>query len=286
MITIQYYLNEGTILKKRYRIIEPLGRGGFGMTYLCSDFHTGNSVAVKEFFPRGAEREGNFVKPISSDLKEAYFERLSSFSEEFTIMSKIDDDRVVKVLDLFTENNTAYYVMEFISGRTLRDSVKSDGVVDESKALEIIDEILKGVSSIHERGYIHGDLKPTNVMLTDEGKIKVMDFGAACLKDVYLMNSLSKVVSLSYTCPEKFLSSSTPSYSWDVYSVGGILFFLLSGEDPIPSTERIKGIPLVLDLFPRKARRILEKSMSLVADKRYTDADHFRKALRARLFGF
>ena len=72
VITIQYYLNEGTILKKRYKLF-ALGRGGFGMTYLCSDFHTGNSVAVKEFFPRGAERKVISLNPYS-DLKEAYFE--------------------------------------------------------------------------------------------------------------------------------------------------------------------------------------------------------------------
>jgi len=286
VIIIEYYLGEGTILKKRYRVIEPLGRGGFGLTYLCSDFHMGTKVAVKEFFPRGVERENNNVKPVDSDLKDVYYEKLSSFSEEFTILSKIEDDRVVKVLDLFTENNTAYYVMEFVSGKTLRDTVRADGAMEDSRAYEVIDEILKGVASIHNRGYIHSDLKPTNVMMTDYGKIKVMDFGAACLKDVYLINSLSKVVSLSYACPEKFFSSSRPSSSWDVYSVGGILYFLLCGRDPVPSTDRMKGIPLVFDEFTRKARRILEKSMSLVAEKRYSDANDFRRALKSRFLGF
>lgn len=285
-MTIEYYLSEGTILKKRYRVIEPLGRGGFGLTYLCSDFHKGNNVAVKEFFPRGVEREGNDVKPVSDDLREIYYDKLSSFSEEFTIMSRIEDGRVVKVLDLFTENNTAYYVMEYISGKTLKDTVKDEGVMNDAKAFEMVDSILEGVSSIHERGYIHGDLKPTNVMLTDDERIKVMDFGAACLKDVYLMNSLSKVVSLSYTCPEKFYSSSPPNYSWDVYSVGGILYFLLSGEDPVPSTERVKGVPLIFDTFSRRAKRILDKSMALVSEKRYSDATAFRRALKSRFFGF
>lgn len=285
MIVIEYYLKESTILKKRYRVVEPLGKGGFGLTYKCMDLHRGEFAAIKEFFPRGSERgDALEVIPGSADLREAYYDKLSSFSEEFRIISTISDIHVVKVLDFFTENNTAYYVMEFISGMNLKDYGKHNGRLDQKRAFEIIDDILKGVASIHESGYIHGDLKPTNVMLTDDGKIKVMDFGAACLKDTFYSYEASKVVSMSYACPEKFFASSTPELSWDIYSVGGILYFLLSGIDPIPATDRVRGIPLELSMISRKPKAIIEKSMALVATRRFRDTAHFRKAINGRLF--
>jgi serine/threonine-protein kinase len=285
VILIEYYLERDTILNRRYRINEPLGKGGFGITYLCTDLPGGERVAVKEFFPRGAERNGNNVSPVSDDLKEVYYDKLSSFSEEFRIISTISNDHVVKVLDFFTENNTAYYVMEFIDGLNLKEYIKNNGIPDLKTCYRILLDILDGVNAIHDRGYIHGDLKPTNIMATGDGRIKVMDFGAACLKDAFFSFLSAKVISISYTCPEKFFASSVPDNSWDIYSIGGIMFFLLSGKDPVPATERIKGIPLEMSLISnRKARLIVEKAMSFSPQKRYRDSDHFKKALSSRFF--
>lgn len=286
-MTVEYYLKEGTIFKKRYRVVEPLGRGGFGLTYLCADFYTGAQVAVKEFFPREAERNGSNVEPITERLKEVYYEKLFSFSEEFRIINSIEDSHVVKALDFFTENNTAYYVMEYVDGMNLKEYLSEKDNLDHAEVFQIMIGSLQGLASIHRKGYVHGDLKPTNIMLTRNSKIKIMDFGAACLKDIFYWNLSTKVGSLSYTCPEKFFTSSVPKNAWDIYSMGGIMYFLLSGKDPIPSNDRLKGIPLESSMITHKrTRAVIEKAMSLDFEKRYTTAEEFLRAINKRAFFF
>ncbi|OAA31360.1 hypothetical protein AT15_07640 [Kosmotoga arenicorallina S304] len=276
-ISIRLPLKTGTILKKQYEIVTSLGFGGFGITYLALDKANDNrEVAIKELFPKNSVREGNCV--VFSEDAEKSFSRISEFIDEAKMMTSVKNERIVEVLDYFTENGTAYYVMEFIDGKTLRDFIKKHGPLDSKQAIHLIKEIALGLKAIHDRGILHGDLKPSNVMMNNKG-IKIMDFGAASLKNTIYATKHGKVISWGYSAPERFTNSTIITPQSDIYSLGCILFFMVSGEDPIPALERRKGTRLSIPPVKFKLRRIIKKAMALEPFQRYPTVDNFLKAL-------
>ncbi len=277
-------LPPGTVLKGRYTVERPLGSGGFGITYLCMDNSTGNYVAVKEYFPKHAFREDLALTfPAQHDMQDHYA-RVESFLDESIIASRFGDVRIVRQTDSFKENNTAYYVMEYVEGPTLAQYVRKAGPLKSPDAINIAEEIALGIRSVHNAGFVHGDLKPTNVLLKNERAVKITDFGGAAVRDSFFVPLHSGVVSLHYSAPERFVSCIMPTAQSDIYSLGGVLFFLVSGLDPVPAPDRMKGVAMAYPSTSYKLRKVVRRAMAMAMSNRYQDALQFIRALRRRWF--
>jgi serine/threonine-protein kinase len=268
----------GTVLNNKYKIIDVLGQGGFGITYLASDLDTENKYAIKEFFPRGYSRlEKDLVIP-SKMTNSAFESRLISFLNEAKILLSIEQENVVKVYSYFRENKTGYYVMEYVDGIQLEKYVKKYGPLDTKKALAIFIEICKGIEAIHDQGYLHGDIKPENIIINEEDeKIKIIDFGGSFKKGSFFKVN---VISKRYSPPEKFLADSYLTPSSDIYSLGGVLFFMLSGTHPLSYEERKMMFNLNFPYGDHKTRNIIKKSMDQIPEKRYKSVSMLLKKIQ------
>ncbi|MFO7882965.1 MAG: serine/threonine-protein kinase [Kosmotogaceae bacterium] len=281
-ISIRRALENGTKLNDRYKILVSLGRGGFGLTYLCEDLKTGEYVAVKEFFPAGAVRRNSSVELSSDSEWDNTFEKIENFLQEAELVSSIDDPRVVKVLNAFKENKTAYYVMEFIQGRTLRKYVNERGFLSDVEIKELIDEIGKGLHVIHSKGILHGDLKPSNILITDDEKaVKITDFGAASSIGTLYRGAIGNIVSMHYSSPERFTQEMILTVQSDIYSMGAIIYFMVTGQDPLPATNRLKGEKLRFPPISKRLKKVIEKSMEFLPQNRFPNINNMLKYLNS-----
>ncbi len=198
------------------------------------------------------------------------------------MISSIDDTRVVKVLNAFKENKTAYYVMEFIQGRTLRKYVNERGFLSDVEIKELIDEIGKGLQAVHGKGILHGDLKPSNILITDDKKeVKITDFGAASSIGNLYRGSIGNIVSMHYSSPERFTKEMILTVQSDIYSLGAIIYFMITGHDPLPATNRLKGEKMRFPPISKRLKKVIEKSMQLLPQSRFPNVNNMLKYLNS-----
>ena len=181
-----FCLPAGTLLDGKYRIGRVLGAGGFGITYLAADERLGFRVAIKEYMPRSdavRDTNGYSVRAGTFDDQNLFQFGLSKFLEEARVLARItekDNPRIVGVYNFFEENGTAYLVMRYLEGQTLSGLLQSrGGRLPENEAIVILSAMLDGLREVHNEGLIHRDIKPQNVFITNDGGIKLIDFGAA-----------------------------------------------------------------------------------------------------------
>ena len=192
------HLKQGTLLQGgKYRIEKVLGQGGFGITYLATQDLLDRKVAIKEFFFKEyCEREGNTnTITLGTQSIKATVERfLKKFIKEAKTISSLHHPNIIQIHDIFRENNTAYYVMEFIDGVSLGEMVKTKGALPESVAVEYIKKTADALSYIHERNINHLDVKPNNIMLRNsDGEIVLVEIALqhlATVKDALLLQFL------------------------------------------------------------------------------------------------
>ncbi|MBR3831335.1 MAG: protein kinase, partial [Muribaculaceae bacterium] len=269
-------LQQGTVLhgkSREYKIEKVLGQGSFGITYLANTkvqvqgelgtFEAETKVAIKEFFMKDLNgREGTRVTSVSSGGKEGLCEKYKAkFIKESQNLSKLQHPGIVKVLESFETNGTAYYVMEYCEGGSLEERIKSHGGLGEGEAKSLACKIGDALSYMHSRGMLHLDLKPGNIMLRADGTPVVIDFG------------LSK----QYTSDGKAESSTTvglgtPGYApleqakyregsktfpvtMDVYAFGATVFKMLTGKTPPEASD------ILNDGFP--AYELQDKNVSI-----------------------
>ena len=180
-------LREGTVLKSKYRIGQVLGFGGFGITYLARNLELSQTVVIKEYFPmdlayRDAEKgEVSLTLPREKNDRKVYQKGKKDFLSEARRMSALSEvPSVVKVLDWFEENETAYLVMEHVRGMGLdRYLERLDEPLSFQEAWKLMLPVLDGLEKVHEKGIIHRDFNPSNLMMQENGTLKMIDFGAA-----------------------------------------------------------------------------------------------------------
>lgn len=237
----------GTVLKGKYRIKSHLSSGGFGKTYLAEYSSRNTKVAIKEFFMTTAnQREADGVTVSVDRTKEnagAFGSQLAKFKKEYERLKLINNVHVVKVHECFEENGTAYYVMDFVEGDDLKGRLKQRGTpYAEKTVLGYLKQILDGLAAIHSAGLLHLDLKPSNLMVTRHGYIKLIDLGAS--KD-YMQGEgatvLSNVaVTNRYAPPEQMDGSYSKLGPWtDFYALGATLYQLLTWHE-IPTGSELK----------------------------------------------
>ena len=174
-------LKKGTSLQNgKYIISSTLGQGGFGITYEAEQASLGRKVAVKEFFMKehcNRDEATSQVSVGSEGSRELVEKFRQKFIREAKMIAALDNEHIVRIYDVFEENGTAYYVMEFLGGGSLGDGVKAGKAMPEPEAISSIRQIASALSYLHKKGIIHFDVKPSNVLRTEDGKLKLIDFG-------------------------------------------------------------------------------------------------------------
>lgn len=254
-------LSKGTFLKEgKYRIESVLGQGAFGITYLATakltvsenlgSMNVSVKVAIKEFFMsdlNSRSADGSSVEQTNSSLVKNYRQK---FRREAENLSKLQHPNIVKVLEVFDENNTAYYAMEFIEGDTLDDYIKKKGRLPEAEALEITQEVCSALSYMHEHKMLHLDLKPKNIMRNSEGHIFLIDFGLAkqYTEDGEPESSTSLGLGTPGYAPieqANYKKDGSFPVTLDIYALGASLYKMLTGKTPPDSSHILNdGLPL------------------------------------------
>lgn len=245
-INNQSMLKVGTILHGTYRIDNYLSSGGFGNTYVATNVEFEERVAIKEFFMKGVtQRDDNQTTVSVSNLENtnSFLEQKEKFKKEARRLRKMQNEHLVRVHDLFDENGTAYYVMDYVDGENLSERLKRTGrTMTESEVRLILPQILDALKAVHNEGFCHLDIKPSNIMLEKGGKIKLIDFGAS--------KQLGANGTLTTNAPTAF--AQTPGYApreqmeqnldkigpWtDIYALGATLYNLLTNNKPPLPTD-------------------------------------------------
>lgn len=236
-------LNVGAILHDTYRIEGYLSSGGFGNTYKATNVQFGDTVAIKEFFMRGVnqrEKDGTTVSVSNSDNKATFEEQKEKFKKEAKRLRKLHSENIVQVHDLFEENGTTYYVMDYIDGHSLAELLKTSGKpIDEEHTLKILGDVLNALEVAHNNSIYHLDIKPANIMVDKHGKVKLIDFGAS--KQQSVTGGATATSAISYTngyAPREQMEQNLDKFGpWtDFYALGATLYNLLTNKKPpLPS---------------------------------------------------
>lgn len=223
-----------------YEIISVVSRGGFGITYKArrSD---GRIVCIKEYFPESiCKRCGASVSALNSDGEELFGRYKKSFIKEALTLKQLSCASIVKVFDVFEKNNTAYYVMEYIDGKPLSEIIPPHGF-DEATALCIIKKLLEAVGYIHVRKITHLDIKPSNILVRDNGDIVLIDFGGSkrYTNDGEQTSSSPLSTSEGFAPIELYTENGLKEFSpaTDIYEVGATLYNLITGKCPPSASE-------------------------------------------------
>lgn len=239
-------LSLGTrLLGGRYIINKVLGQGGFGITYLATDSKLQHLVAIKEFFPSElVTRHGKQVSLKSSKKPADYQHYKKRFIEEAHALSRFNHPGIVKVYTVFEENNTAYITMEFLNGKTLRKLVEEKGKLAEKQAVTYIEKVGEALTVVHQANLLHRDIKPGNIMVTDDGRVVLIDFGAARAFVVENTQNLSVILTPGYAPKEQYASRARTGPYTDIYALGATLYHLLTGQVPVDALNRDLGLEL------------------------------------------
>ena len=269
-------LSVNTILEGKYLVGPVLGQGGFGITYVGYDLNMETKVAIKEYFPvelvsrDTTTMHGDRVLSLSGEKSVTYKAGLKKYVTEAQNVSQFSDiPGVVSVKDFFYANETAYIVMEFIDGISLKDYLKEKGGrLTEEETLKIMKPVLEALVQVHKSGIIHRDISPDNIMLTfedgagdaktagaagssqsgiicgmgDRGKIKsvkLIDFGAARMTEKNDQKSLTIILKHGYAPEEQYRTHGEQGPWTDVYALCAVLYRMMTGETPVPAMDRM-----------------------------------------------
>jgi formylglycine-generating enzyme required for sulfatase activity len=233
------FLPSGHLLHQRYSIQSSIGQGGFGITYLAYDQKLDQEVCIKELFVSGNSTRGANLTVYSQSTGDFSFsDFVQRFVQEARQLARFQHLNIVRVLDIFQENGTAYTVMEYVKGETLKSKIQREGAMGEGAAMSTIAQLLDAVEEVHKKGMLHRDIKPDNVLLTPEGKIVLIDFGSARDFTEGRTTTQTAILTPGYAPPEQYSTRAQRGPYTDIYALGATMYYLLTGEKPIPVTDR------------------------------------------------
>ena len=237
-------LKTNTVLQNgKYRIEGVLGQGGFGITYLASQVALNRKVTIKEFFMKelcNRDEQTSQVSVPSMGSVDTVARFRAKFVKEAQTIAALNNPHIIHIHDIFEENGTAYYVMDYLSGGSLSDLVQRDGILAEATALGYIRQVADALSYIHARNINHLDIKPSNVLIDGNGNAVVIDFGLSKRYDETGSQTSTTPVGISHGFAplEQYQPGGVSTFSptTDIYSLGATLYKLLSGQTPPNAT--------------------------------------------------
>ncbi len=282
-------LEEGTTLDARFVIGRILGKpGGYGITYLAWDKTLNTTVAIKEYLPQrlAARKSGETaIVPNSADDASVFEEGLHAFVDEARLLIRFTHPNIARVRDFFQQNGTAYMVMDYYEGRSLGEHmVKKRRPLSVDEAIGLLLPILDGLEEVHGLGYIHRDIKPTNIYITAGGWPILLDFGAARYALGDQTESLTVMLTPGFAPVEQYLSRGKQGPWTDVYSCAATLYYLLSGRKPQSAIDR-QDLDELVDLHtanPNVSKglsKVIMKALNVQQTERHQSTAAFRQAL-------
>ena len=278
-----FALKPGTILNGKYLMGEMLGQGGFGITYIGLDLLLQQKVAIKEYFPTCTgmvSRENRSTVVWSSAMvgKTGTQRGFDSFLKEARKMAKLGGiPNVVGVKSVFTQNETAYIVMDFIEGETLQQKMQKNGPMDFDSCIRLMTPIMQSLAEVHKHGIIHRDISPDNIMVQPDGKPVLLDLGAAKDLDIQgkdgSIQTTQMVAKQGFSPIEQYRKNASVGPWTDVYSMAATIYYCCTGTLPPTSVDRI-----VEDTLTCKPRLTKEQFDVLAAGQKRAAEDAAEKA--------
>lgn len=271
-----------SVLQNKYMIGRVIGVGGFGITYIGWDLNLQTYIAIKEYFPeslasRDTSGENGTTQVFPHDAqKEIYDKGLKRYVEEAQNLSKFYQlQGIVSVKDFFYENGTGYIVMEYINGINLKEYLNNaGGKLPEATVLALMKPVLESLYQIHNSGLVHRDISPDNIMVTGDGKIKLIDFGSARGQSAETDKTYTVILKHGYAPPEQYYAKGNQGPWTDVYSLCATMYKMLTGQIPPNSVERMENDEYVspsawgVQISPR-TEAVLAKGLAVKVPDRY-----------------
>jgi serine/threonine protein kinase len=265
----------GRVIKGRYKLIDERGSGSFGEVYIARDLQSNYLYAAK-------------VMHVDHAFDSELVER---FKREAYILQNLNNPHIVRIVDYGNDDNTYFIIMNHIDGQNLKYYITTYGPMEPLRALNYILQVAEGLDAAYKRGVVHRDIKPQNILISNKGVVKIVDFGLSRSKDSPTITQSDKFMGTAYyTAPEQVMSGHTADIRSDLYSLAVVLFETLAGYPPytgnivvdiilkhqseeIPSICRLhQGLPPEMDAF-------LQKAMAKLPDARYQTPREFIAAL-------
>lgn len=295
VMSVQLALSEGYRLKE-YRIDKVLGQGGFGITYLATDVNLNTRVAIKEYLPEHLAHRTTkgYVAPKADVAGQDYLLRLEQYLKgldhyltEARTLATFNHPNIVRVARFFEANKTAYMVMEYERGESLKAWWPSRAALNEADLLHLVRPLLDGLALVHKLGFLHRDIKPDNIYVRDtDGSLVLLDFGSARHNS---QGTMDESISLTpgYGPVEQYMHGDQGPWT-DIYALGATLYWMIGGGKPVEATERIRAVDPLKPALAVGKGRYSESFLSAIdwalmpqAKDRPLSIDPFRRALFA-----
>ncbi len=303
-----HILKPGTILNEKYTVGKTLGEGGFGITYLAWDNNMQIKIAIKEFYPASlvardtSSAEQTQLYTITQSGSGEFHQGLERFVREASTLAQFFKlPGIVSVKDFFYENRTAYIVMEYIEGITLKEYLKQrGGVISAEETLTLMKPVIESLAVIHGHKLLHRDISPDNLMITQDFQVKLIDFGSARYFDSQSDKSMTVVLKHGYAPIEQYSSNGNQGTWTDIYSLCATMYRMLTGRVPDEAINRIRSDALapvrsVTKKLPGNVAQAIDKGLSVMAENRqqtleelyrelYMSRQDFRATKRSRIY--
>lgn len=277
----------GAVLAGHYLVGRVIGQGGFGITYMAWNLALEQRVCIKEYFPAGAavrsqSRDG-VVLWGSGEAAEKLKLRRESFVREARKAARLSDlDSIVKVWDVFYENETAYIVMNYIAGENLKSwLVKRGKPIDEKTCIALLEPVMRDLEQVHRRGIVHRDIKPDNLMLQPDGKVVLLDLGAAKDLSGGSGQSTFMVASQGFTPLEQYNRNGNIGAWTDVYSMCATIYYCIHGHVLPTPTERMSGEKIDYRGLTHEMKNTLERGLAIKPEERVRSMEELLELFRA-----
>jgi len=286
--SLPHHLPQRTVLNNRYLISKALGEGGFGITYLAWDLTQGAKCAIKEYYPSGYVNrvpKSNQVIINSKQNQAASNRGLKRFIDEAKILARIKNlPGIVSVRDFFSSNGTAYIVMEFLDGISLKKYMqRKGGRITTDEVLIILRPVMESLIYVHNMNLIHRDISPDNILITKYNEVKLIDFGAAKQSNLD-GKSLSIVLKQGFAPEEQYRTHGEQGPWTDIYALGVSIYYCITGKLPPESIQRMYKDTIIKPsehnaTITQIQENALMKALAVYSKNRYQDLEQMIRGL-------
>jgi serine/threonine protein kinase len=288
-------LKGGTILRERYYVGKVLGQGGFGITYVGFDLLLNIKVAIKEYFPsdiamRNHETSNEVQWTTNLNQEGNWKNGCASFLKEARKMAKIDSiPNIVRVRDTFEENRTAYIVMDYVEGTTLKAILQKKGILPYRECISLLAPLIRSLGQVHQQGIIHRDISPDNIMIEPNGNIHLLDLGAAKDLSTVKQGGVSQLVTKKgFSPPEQYMESGTVGSWTDVYAMCSTIYYCITGKMVPDAMDRLAKDSLdfkvpVKEPIPQDVMDTLRAGLSVRIESRIPSMEALLNRLSAHI---
>lgn len=286
-------LRPGMCLRDRYVLGRVLGEGSFGISYIAWDCLLDTVVAIKEYFLASLvsrhiseEDEDTNVYIYEKRESQKYQESLKKYLGEAKSLSAYYDlDGIVSVRDFFYANNTAYIVMGYVDGISVKEYVEKNGPIEGEKFLRMLEPVIQSLAKVHQTGVLHRDISPDNMLLTRDEKLVLIDFGAARKENINMTRSMTVVFKRGFSPEEQYRTRGQQGAWTDVYALCATAYYALTGKAPDESIQRVleDDMPSLTEMtdvdLPMQQKRAFMKGMTVDFHHRYQTMDELYQGL-------